>query len=334
MEWDYGTGEIDEQLSHFLETEIHEIDQRYDSPSITGDYMLDGLLYCSSYKDNRQFKGFVLTFDRKSPLIGYFYNRLRRNGIECEAKYNEIRITGCIDEKVLEINPYDYSWNMEFMIGLFAQGISKLNVRSSANTPSRYTYVLTVTEDYVPLDVIINQKQALFIHFDSYNRPCLSNMSYGIEPLNLLDSNDNDDHVDKTKIVGANTERFSLALKVLENIFTFNGCHIVVEDLKDDLALLSIRNEKESKKAIIVRSIDKSLAQKTSEYEIDDSGIIIVLEKRQGAPAPSWIYYSDLDNYLEGRMDLFYCMGLNPILDIDPAISDALSDKLDLIWQV
>ena len=122
------------------------------------------------------------------------------------------------------------------------------------------------------------------------------------------------------------------SLKVLENIFSFNGCRVTQEEVSNDLALLVVSNEDETKRMIVVRDVNLDLATKLEGYEISDSDLIMILRRFDSFPVPAWIQVSELTSYIDKSIPIVPRLSTNPILGIDPAISDALSDKLDLIW--
>jgi len=334
MDWDIeNVGWMTAEYKQAIRNEIDSVNSARQFKSVTGDSMVDGLLAMSSLKDFGSFRGIVLTFQRNSPLIGYFTERLTKCGIKVESDTIEIRILGDVDERVFDLSPEDYPWDVEFMAGIVSQFITQTPTRSLAETPDRYTFNLYLLGEDFPPEFFLDQKQALFTKEDSYGRLCISNICFGMEPFCLFH---------EIKEMGGNGNpgtleappdfQFIMALNVLENIFAFNGCHIIRDELDDCSALLSITNGEVSVRALVVPQIDGSTGCMIKEYGLDPEDVIFNLKRIDEGPAPSWIKVGDLRDYLEDNLLLIPRLGINPILNIDPSISDALSDKLDLIW--
>ncbi len=332
MDWDPDlVGESSPEIDSYLDDAIDKIRESFFVPSITGDYFVDGLLRGVLLKDRGSFRGHILNFERDSPLIPYCRDRLQKAGIDCEIRYNDVIIRSPIDSAILSSNIEEYSWNFEYLVGLFSQTISRSIAKTFADTPDRYSFRLLI-EDIAPFDILIQQMQSMFIGIDYVHRPYISNMCYGLEPLNLFIPVPDEVEEDSLEAIEADGFRFSLALRVLENIFSFNGCRVSQDVMLENLSIITVINGDEQKKMAVVRDIDEGLAGRLEGLDLDCSDIIMILKRFDPFPAPAWIYVSDLDRFIQKSLPIVPRLATNPILGIDPAISEALAEKFDLIW--
>ena len=326
-------GDVSQDLQSFLESEFLEISKTFHTSSVTGDYMVDGLLSRVLKKEEGRFKGHILQFPVGSPLVQYFHERLDAAGIRNEISGSSLQILNKLDKEILSINAEDYLWNVEFAIGYIAQELLITRTGYGSGAPETYSYGLTLLDKDADLQIFACQKQGIFVHHDAYGRPFVSHMVYGIEPLTLFGPNEVSIRVDKTVQITEESFRFFMSVKVLENMMVFNSCDVSELMITDDFALLEASNSKEKKRILALAELTEKTTGIVPDSTMQGCDIIILLKPMDSELSPAWIHAEDMDDYIRGEMLIIPRLGTTTILGMDTNIVYALSDKIDRIWK-